>query len=221
PQQLAAKNGAKSWAAIYEAFGKATATVSTVTNNLRFPGQYADGETGLNYNYQRTYVPATGRYTQSDPIGLNGGINTFAYVAGNPLRYWDEVGLLVGTGSVGGGFRAQFGAFGGSVNSGRIYGTDGKSCSYITLCFRIGFGFLVAADAGFSGGVNAGGTNNAGGWTFGAGYDVSYGEGTGGNIGVSVGGVGRGIFSRNMGLGISGGADVCYTEVFNCDCSGN
>ncbi|RME57712.1 RHS repeat-associated core domain-containing protein, partial [Candidatus Parcubacteria bacterium] len=44
-----------------------------VTNNFRFPGQYYDAETGLNYNYQRTYDPSLGRYTQTDPIGLNGG----------------------------------------------------------------------------------------------------------------------------------------------------
>ncbi|MES9994269.1 MAG: RHS repeat-associated core domain-containing protein, partial [Candidatus Thiodiazotropha sp.] len=45
--------------------------------NLRYPGQYYDQETNNYYNYFRDYDPATGRYLQSDPIGLQGGLNTF------------------------------------------------------------------------------------------------------------------------------------------------
>jgi RHS repeat-associated protein len=61
---------------------------------LRFPGQLYDAHTGLNYNYFRDYDSITGRYIQSDPIGLTGGINTYAYVHGDPLGYVDPLGLF-------------------------------------------------------------------------------------------------------------------------------
>ena len=73
------------------------------TFNLRFPGQISDAETGLYQNYYREYNPQTARFTTSDPIGLGGGINTFAYVGNNPISRIDPKGLDWGgdlTGSI-------------------------------------------------------------------------------------------------------------------------
>jgi RHS repeat-associated protein len=70
------------------------ATGVGTTLNLRFPGQYADSETGLFYNYFRSYQATQGRYTQNDPIGLAGGWNRFGYGYQNSLSYTDPEGLL-------------------------------------------------------------------------------------------------------------------------------
>jgi RHS repeat-associated protein len=64
-----------------------------ITVNLRFPGQYFDSESNLHQNYFRSYDPKQGRYTQSDPIGLDGGLNRFGYVGGNALSRIDPMGL--------------------------------------------------------------------------------------------------------------------------------
>ena len=61
--------------------------------NLRFPGQYFDSETNHHYNHHRDYESTSGRYVQSDPIGLDGGINTYAYAGNDPLKYIDPLGL--------------------------------------------------------------------------------------------------------------------------------
>lgn len=90
--------------------------LGTFTYNVRFPGQYFDPETGTNYNWARDYDPSTGRYIESDPIGLMGGIDTYAYVDGNPLSYFDLDGLM---GNSRGGATT-----GGKVNEGRMRNPD-------------------------------------------------------------------------------------------------
>jgi len=94
PQMLTAVNGAVVWSAKYSSFGKADVDISSsLTNNLRFPGQYFDSETGLHYNWHRYYEPKVGRYLTPDPIGLFGGINLFTYVSNTPINSIDPFGL--------------------------------------------------------------------------------------------------------------------------------
>ena len=93
PQKMTDANQALVWDAVYTPFGQVHSITGTATNNQRFPGQYADTETGFNYNYFRDYDPTTGRYVQSDPIGLLGGYNRYAYVFGNPVSRFDFYGL--------------------------------------------------------------------------------------------------------------------------------
>lgn len=82
------------------AFGALAAESDPDGNNvqvrfdLRFPGQQLDSETGLHYNYFRDYEAGTGRYVESDPIGLNGGVSTYGYVGGSPLMGTDPDGLI-------------------------------------------------------------------------------------------------------------------------------
>ncbi len=100
PLKMTNEIGLVVWQAVYDPFGKAAVNEDvdgdgkTVEMNVRFPGQYYDVESELHYNYFRTYDPELGRYITSDPIGLLGGINTYAYVGGNPIRKFDIFGLL-------------------------------------------------------------------------------------------------------------------------------
>ncbi|MBV6825364.1 RHS repeat-associated core domain-containing protein [Pseudomonas sp. PD9R] len=80
------------WEWMPDVFGVGNPTGS-LTLNLRFPGQYYDNETDLHYNYFRNYNPKTGRYVESDPIGLKGGLNSYGYANGNPLKYIDPLGM--------------------------------------------------------------------------------------------------------------------------------
>jgi RHS repeat-associated protein len=73
------------------------AGAGTFKYNLRFAGQTFDGQAGLHDNGYRDFDPATGRYVESDPIGLHAGINTYAYAEGNALSRGDPLGLFDGT----------------------------------------------------------------------------------------------------------------------------
>ena len=108
PQMLVDQSGAVAWQADTEPFGAVTLSTDTVENDLRFPGQYYDSETGLHYNWNRYYDPVTGKYLTPDPIGLAGGINPFVYAGNNSINRIDPNGLIditwgqIGTGVLGG-----------------------------------------------------------------------------------------------------------------------
>ncbi|MDE1911461.1 MAG: RHS domain-containing protein, partial [Pseudomonas sp.] len=93
PQELTAPDGEIVWSAHYRAYGQiAKLDVNTVTNPLRFQGQYFDPESGLHYNRHRYYNPDIGRYLTPDPVKLAGGLNGYQYVP-NPTGWVDPLGL--------------------------------------------------------------------------------------------------------------------------------
>jgi RHS repeat-associated protein len=113
PRRLIQSDGQVAWQWAYSAFGDeqptiaknrfanlalnqsfGSTTVAAVTFNLRYPGQYFDQESSLHYNGHRSYCANCGRYTQSDPIDLQGGWNRFSYVGQNPLSFTDPTGLV-------------------------------------------------------------------------------------------------------------------------------
>ena len=82
------------WPLGQNAWGEQQPISNGYTYNLRFPGQYYDAETGLVSNgFRDCYEPATGRYCESDPTGLDGGISTYTYVGDDPLDRIDPLGL--------------------------------------------------------------------------------------------------------------------------------
>ena len=101
PQKLTAVNGAVVWSAKYSVFGKADIDISSsITNNLRFPGQYFDQETDFHYNYHRYYDPRSGRYLKTDPYKGNivkpGTLQPYFYCLSNPIVNTDRKGLSCG-----------------------------------------------------------------------------------------------------------------------------
>jgi RHS repeat-associated protein len=164
PIAMTDQNQQMVWHAAYTAFGEATLTTQVVENNLRFPGQYFDQETELHYNYFRYYDPSTGRYTQSDPIGLLAGSNTYAYALNSPFKYSDYYGLasvLVTYGgesaSPRGGANAQAGVF---VTTG---GATGPADAGVVVSGGVSVGYRN--DAGFNLTLLKGGRENIDGRT--------------------------------------------------------
>ncbi len=92
PQKITDAARAVVWDGVFAPFGEIHAVTGSIVNVLMFPGQVYDPETGLSQNWHRDYDANIGRYLQSDPIGLEGGINTYAYVGGNPNSFVDPDG---------------------------------------------------------------------------------------------------------------------------------
>jgi RHS repeat-associated protein len=189
-QRLTDKEGEQVWTMRSEAFGETTipATVTT-ENNLRFPGQYYDSETGRHYNWNRDYDPTIGKYIQSDPIGLEGGINIYGYAASNPVIFIDPEGKLwfpIAVGAICGGISgyqggggwggAAAGAIGGAIGglpipgAGAIGGAVGGAMKGFDPCKPISStagGAAEGAVGGAVGGAAASAAGNAFGHEFG------------------------------------------------------
>ncbi len=225
PRVATDQTGQVSWQADYTPFGEVTVTVNTVEVNLRFPGQYHDRETGLHQNWHREYAPHLGRYTQSDPIGLLGGMNMFKYAGENPIRSVDHMGLhpaamippwarrfIRGTASGGAGGMYHFILAGFGAESGIVVGTDGSMCIYTARCWQVGPGVFGAL--GGSGGLGISATTfPRSGRSIGLFLYGGISKVVGGSVSVSSGGLGGVRGFGGAGGGVAAGIHVCETTV--------
>ncbi|HET6587242.1 MAG TPA: RHS repeat-associated core domain-containing protein, partial [Oleiagrimonas sp.] len=134
PRRITTAAGQVIWSWLYVAnpFGERD-TQGSYTMNLRFPGQYHDALSGLNYNVNRNYGAAIGRYIESDPIGIFPSVSTYAYVGSNPYTEIDPHGLWQVTISFGAllGGEITFGHNSGQWNFGGYIGVgEGLSGSF-------------------------------------------------------------------------------------------
>lgn len=94
PTELLDDGGNVVWAGDYTAYGQLRQpSDGRVPQPIRFQGQYCDAELGWHYARYRYYDPTLGRFTCTDPLGLNGGLNLYAY-APNPINWVDPFGLV-------------------------------------------------------------------------------------------------------------------------------
>ena len=214
---------------------------STVVNNIRFPGQYFDSETGLHYNYHRYYDPRTGRYLTPDPSHSMQPIeterpyllpilltspqkqNNYPYVSSNPIVNFDPRGLYVGGIGLGGS-----GAISGLITPGFfgsvsiLYVNDDKGNEGIVVCAGGG----IAAGSGFVGGLQ---TSHL--WDIdsicdldGGGFSLAIGAGGGVGPGIAadIGKVGLNVITEagaggySDALNVIGGCKLVFSK-HDCD----
>ncbi len=157
PQKITSENGTVVWQARQDSFGQMDVVVEDIVNNLRFPGQYFDSETGLHYNWHRSYDPEIGRYITADPIGLAGGMNLYAYVLNNPINFEDPTGEFINFGAAGVG--AAIGATVGAVNAVFNYGDILQGAMYgagVGALAGLSFGTSLAANIAISATIGIG-----------------------------------------------------------------
>lgn len=186
-----------------------------------FHGGYELMKMAEYYSYFRDYDPAIGRYVQSDPTGLRGGINTYGYVEGNPITYSDFDGLRRGgngkggpggSGSISVGLGGQFhGGIKGFSGDCGVAISGGDVCFYCQWCGTVGWGVAYGAGIvvqGSTGRLCSGSQKSLG--VFLAGGGGPFGEGN-----VSLGDDGSPQYGRGLGGaggGAAGGASACFTR---------
>lgn len=158
PRQAEYAGGTATWAWDAQGFGESAQANLGGSYNPRFPGQYLDTETGNFYNVNRTYSPLTGRYLQSDPIGLAGGLNTYAYAGDNPVQLSDPSGLCVYSLGLTGSINVPLiGSVGlaGSWSVGIVWDSHGNVGLYGTST-KVGSGVGAGVGVGVSGAIYGG-----------------------------------------------------------------
>jgi RHS repeat-associated protein len=200
--------------------------------DMRFPGQRFDAVTGLFQNGWRDYDPTSGRYVQSDPIGLAGGISTYGYVGSNPYMRVDPHGLddsqcMYNPGACGWSRNPQesnvnvgVGAWGnllagfGGAETGAAMDSTGKFCLYHQVCRGVVAGLPVQGEVGLALGVGTG--------SIGLGTQTTYGTVVIGGAGVAGGGqvLGKksGISASRGMLGWGGSPEGCAAGIAAVQC---
>ncbi|MCK4660840.1 MAG: RHS repeat protein [Phycisphaerae bacterium] len=213
---------------LYDSFGRVLVANEGVANAYTYTGRELDAESGLYHYRARAYTAGVGRFLQTDPIGLEGGLNLYQYALANPVNFLDPTGLDTwsGVGIQAGGFLffGGYSSWTGLVKNLRT----GEQCSIVVRCAQIGGGLGgsigVEANISFNGastgfGMSGWGTSAFGGAGIGAG-----GVGVGGSVNASydpdsgLSGGGGVSATGGVSLTFSAGGQACRTSVQWCRC---